>query len=108
MIQVQDPRTVLLAYAALILSIITFALVAFGPKQKDCPATTTPPAYVLTDSNVVARRAEQHALTERMCAKGYPGPGGKADCAVAKKLRATMLKTNAEWGISPGGQVISG
>jgi hypothetical protein len=95
------------------MSVITIMILAFGPKQKDCSATTAsvdqvPANYVFTDPNVAARRAEQRALTERMCAKGYPGPGGKADCAVAKKLRATMLKTNAEWGISPGGQVISG
>jgi len=93
-----ESRTPLFSRAALILSVITVMLLIFGfgpkqPKQKDCPAPTlsmeqSNEQYVFTDPNVATRRAAQHALVERMCTKGYPGPGGKADCDLAKKSLA--------------------
>lgn len=109
-----ESRTPFFVYASLILNIITIILV-FGPKQAPCLAPmplsieqVPGSGYVFSTPNVAARRATQQSLTDRMCAKGYPGPGGKADCDAAKKLRATMPKTNTGWGIPPGGQVISG
>ena len=67
----ESSKTLWFARAGLFISAVTFALVAFGPKQTACPAATlsmeqVPATYVFTDSNVAARRAQSARDTEKL------------------------------------------
>lgn len=106
----ESSRTSLFAYAGLLISAVTFALVAFSPKQKDCPAPTlsveqVPNAsYVFTDPVVAARRAQSALDTAQLHKKSCKTDPKGYDCIHS----APMPRTNAEWGIPRGGQTISG
>lgn len=56
-----------------------------APKQQNLEQQG---GWVFTDPAVLARRARSMQDTRNLCGPGYPGPGGKADCELAKKLLA--------------------
>ena len=68
----ESSKTLWFARAGLFISAVTFALVAFGPKQTDCPATplsmeqTPGTPYVFTDPAVAARRVQSALDTEKL------------------------------------------
>ena len=107
----ESSKTLWFARAGLFISAVTFALVAFSPKQTACPAATlsmeqTPATYVFTDPAVAARRAQSARDTEQSLKKSCAKYPKGYDCLHLKPR--LMPKTNTEWGIPQSGQTIRG
>lgn len=74
------------------ISVVVCALVAvYEMKESTSTVSQTEqsvPSKTITDPTIVKRTENQVQDTRDLCKKNYPGPGGKDDCVLAKKLLA--------------------